>query len=91
MVKKADIKSELPNWLKKLVNRQDALNAKYDKVHGEFAKAYNDFLITIEELNQEHGTSFSFEQAATEYQGMMAGDAYEDDEDDEDEDDEDDY
>ena len=79
----------LPSWLTKMVHRQKTLNKKYEFAHGQFAAAYNDFLAAIDEINIEHGTDFSFQQAVTEYQGFFANDALEDAEDEDDDDDED--
>ncbi len=65
----------LPSWLTKMVQRQQSLNKKYEFAHGQFAAAYNEFLAAIDEINIEHGTDFSFQQAVTEYQGFFANDA----------------
>jgi hypothetical protein len=65
----------------KMVQRQQTLNKKYEFAHGQFAAAYNDFLAAIDEINIEHGTDFSFQQAVTEYQGFFANDAPDEDED----------
>jgi len=78
----------LPAWLTKMVQRQQSLNKRYEFAHGQFATAYNDFLNAIDEINAEHGTEFTFQQAVTEYQGFFANDAPDEVEDD-DEDDED--
>ena len=78
-----------PAWMLKMIQRQQTLNKRYEFAHGQFAAAYNDFLAAIDEINMEHGTDFSFQQAVTEYQGFFANDAP-DEEDDEDEDDDDD-
>jgi len=80
---------ELPLWMKKIVRRQSILNKKYEFAHGQFATAYNDFLSAIDEVNSEHDTEFTFEQAVEEYGGMFANDAPDEVEDDDDEDDED--
>jgi len=64
-----------PVWLKKMIRRQQSLNKKYERAHGEFAQAYNEFLMTIDEINSEHGTEFDFQQAANEYDGLFANDA----------------
>lgn len=77
-----------PAWMVKMVRRQEQLNKRYELAHSQFATAYNDFLATIDEINIEHGTDFSFSQAVTEYQGYFAEDAFDEVEDD-DEDDED--
>ncbi len=76
----------LPSWLTKMVHRQQSLNKRYERAQGQFASAYNEFLMAIEEINEQHGTNFSFQQAATDYQGLFAdgGTMDEDDEDDED-------
>jgi hypothetical protein len=58
-----------------MVQRQQSLNRRYELAHGKFAAAYNEFLMTIDEINAEHGTEFSFQQAVTEYQGFLANDA----------------
>ncbi len=69
-----DTAEEMPDWLRKMVRRQQSLNKRYEDAHGQFANAYNEFLSTIEEINEQHGTTFSFQQAVTEYQGMFAND-----------------
>ncbi len=74
----------LPSWLNKMVQRQQSLNKRYEFAHGQFAQAYNDFLMAIDEINAEHGTEFTFQQAVTEYQGFFANDVPDDDEDEED-------
>lgn len=72
---------ELPPWLNKMVKRQDFLNRKYEYAHDLFAKAYNDFLSAIEDINSENDTHFTFHQAASEFKGYMAPEIFEDEED----------
>lgn len=67
--------AELPPWLKKMVKRQDYLNEKYEHAHALFAQAYNDFLQSIDEINFENDTRFTFHQAVKEYGGHWAADA----------------
>ncbi len=86
---KPAVRPAMPLWMVKMVHRQKTLNKKYEFAHGQFAAAYNDFLAAIDEINIEHGTDFSFQQAVTEYQGFFANDALEDVEDEDDDDDED--
>ena len=78
----------LPPWLSEIVERQRDLNRQYEAAHDKLAEAYNDFLASIDEINEEYGTEFTFEQAAVEFQGEFAfvnsDTFFEDDEDDED-------
>lgn len=74
----------MPLWMVKMAQRQQSLNKRYEFAHGQFAQAYNDFLMAIDEINAEHGTEFTFQQAVTEYQGYLANDAPEEMEDEED-------
>jgi len=76
--------TQKPAWMVKMIQRQQQLNKKYEFAHGQFAAAYNDFLAAIDEINVEHGTDFSFQQAVTEYQGYFANDVPDEVEDDED-------
>ncbi len=79
----------LPSWLAKIVQRQDILNRQYESAHDKMVEAYNDFLSVIEEINEDYGTEFTFEQAAVEFQGDFAfpiSDEPSEDEDDEDDD-----
>jgi hypothetical protein len=62
----------LPPWLAGIVKRQLKLNKQYETAHDKLAEAYNDFLATIDDINLEYGTEFTFEQAATEFQGEFA-------------------
>lgn len=66
---------ELPIWLQKMVRRQELLNKRYERARGEFAQAYNDFLMIIEETNDKYGTNFTFQQAIEEFGGDFADDA----------------
>lgn len=70
---------QYPSWMLKLVKRRSQLENKYKKAHKQFASIYNEFLLMIEEINMEYGTSFTIEQAMEEFHGEEA------DEDDEDE------
>lgn len=76
--------AELPPWMMKMLKRQDFLNQKYEHAHALFAQAYNDFLSSIDEINFENDTRFTFHQAVKEYGGHFAADALIDEEDDED-------
>ena len=71
---------EVQEWMLKLARKQDAWNKKYRKSYGEFAKAYNDFLESIEEINIEYGTSFTLGQAVEDFQGRYSLEANSDDE-----------
>lgn len=72
-----------PEWLVKLINRQNQLNKKYEKAHNEFAQAYNDFVDAVAEINDRNGTDFNLEQAMTEFEGFPV-DVDDDEDDDED-------
>jgi hypothetical protein len=77
---------DFPAWIIKLLKRQDQLNKRYEKAHDKFAEAYNEFLGSIVEINEQFGTTFTLEQAAAEFEGMEADcGCDDDDEDDEDE------
>lgn len=76
------MKSRLPKWLQKIVKRRLILDKKYCDAHDEFANAYNEFLLTIEEINEQRGTQFTFAQAIREYRGMFANVEITDEEDD---------
>ena len=75
---------QYPAWMLKLVRRKMQLENNYKKAHTQFASIYNEFLLMIEEINMEYGTSFTFQQAMQEFGGEEALD--DEDEDDEDED-----
>jgi len=62
----------LPPWLAKIVQRQGVLNRQYEAAHDKMVEAYNDFLSAIDEINEDYGTEFTFEQAAAEFQGEFA-------------------
>jgi hypothetical protein len=72
---------DFPAWIIKLLKRQDQLNKRYEKAHGKFAEAYNEFLVAVAEINEQSGTNFTLEQAMTEFQGEYADCACDDDED----------
>jgi len=76
---------EFPAWMVKLLTRQDQLNQRYERAHGKFADAYNEFLMAVVEINDKFGTSFSLEQALAEFEGGEADDADDEDEDEDDE------
>ena len=61
---------DFPAWIVKLLKRQDQLNKRYENAHGKFAEAYNEFLVTVSEINDQFGTAFTIEQALTEFQGL---------------------
>ena len=67
---KTEMLKDTPNWLIKLVLRQDQLNRRYEKAHSKFAAVYNDFLSAMDEINAQFGTSFTIEQSLTEFQGV---------------------
>jgi hypothetical protein len=75
----AVITEQLPSWLLKLTKQRSQKENKYKKAHRQFASIYNEFLLMIDEINAEYGTTFTIEQAMEEFHGEEA------DEDDEDE------
>ena len=79
-VESAEESEEIQGWMLKLARRQDAMNKKYKKAYGEFARAYNDFLDSIDEINMQYETPFTFGQAVEEFQGKYSMEANYDDE-----------
>jgi len=78
---KTEMLKDTPNWLIKLVLRQDQLNRRYEKAHSKFAVAYNDFISAMDEINDQFGTTFSLEQSLAEFQGVETTADLEEDED----------
>lgn len=72
---------ELPDWLQKMIRRQELLNKRYEKAHGEFVESYNEFLMIIEEINDKYGTQFTFQQSIEEFGGEPVDSGSDDDDD----------
>lgn len=77
---------DFPAWIIKLLKRQDQLNKRYEKAHGKFAEAYNDFLGAVVEINDQFGTTFTLEEAVAEFEGQETDCACDDDDEDDDKD-----
>ena len=65
-----------PEWLGKMVCRQHKLNDQHKKARQEFAAAWNDFLVAIQEVNDQRGTNFSAEQALQEFHGQISEEGF---------------
>jgi hypothetical protein len=65
-------KENHPDWILKLIKQQAQKENKYKKAHKQFASIYNEFLLMIEDINDQYGTSFTIQQALEEFHGEEA-------------------
>ena len=63
------IKKNIRQWMLKMIQRQLQFEKQYRETHSIFAEAYNDFLSILDNINFEHGTSFTIQQAVEEFGG----------------------
>jgi hypothetical protein len=68
---------DFPPWIQKILRQQVAHNKRYEKARALVAEAYNDFLSAISDVNNEHGTTFTIDQALAEWSGDYAPEAEE--------------
>lgn len=59
-----------PKWIKKILKRHGQLNKRYETAYAHLGAAWNTFLSRIDEINAEHGTTFTVDQAMLEFQGQ---------------------
>ena len=76
--------ADFPPWIQKILRQQVAHNKRYEMARAYVAEAYNDFISTINDINNEHGTTFTIDQALAEWGGDYAAEAEEIVDDDED-------
>ena len=63
------VDNDIPEWMLKILRRQNLLNKRFELANSLFAQAYNDFLSSIQDINGEYGTDFSFDQAVKQFAG----------------------
>ena len=65
----------LPEWMLKIVRKQDRYNKIYETAHAFLAEANNELLMAIDDINQKFGTDFTFEQVVQDFGGQYSFEA----------------